>query len=214
MGLTRKINNLRVTSIRDLDIKVKFIVEEITDFAVFENNESLVNILSSLLIQRIKELAAGPMAVSPLTTVQTVRNEIAKYMGLNFGNLNQKLLIRKNIDNNNPSNNTEQNNGNQQQTVTRNNYRDNNRQRSQDTRQTNNGQQNQNRNQNYNNQQQNQGYFINYQQPRNPSINQINRNQSQNIRSYNPPQAMSVDNLTEENNEGTEEEDTQAFFTQ
>lgn len=45
MGLTRKVNNIRVMSIR-----YQGKVEEITDFAVFENNENLVNILSALFV--------------------------------------------------------------------------------------------------------------------------------------------------------------------
>ncbi len=198
MGLTRKINNLKVTSIRDLDIKVRYIVEEITDFAVFENNENLVNILSALLIQRIKELSSGSLAVSlmPLTTIPQVRNEIAKYMGLNFGNLNQKLLLRKNDYDS--GKNINQRNQNQNDNF----------QRSQNTRRYH-TYQNQNRNFNYNQQQnQNNNYT---QQNQNPLNLNNNRNQSQNIR-QNPPEAMSVDNLDEEDNKSLINESPKEFF--
>lgn len=219
MGLTRKINNLKVSSIRDLDIKVRYIVEEITDFAVFENNENLVNILSGLLIQRVKELASGSMAVSlmPLTTLPAVRDEIAKYIGLNIGNLNTKLLIRKYFDNNGQNNSNDQNVDNNQVNANNNN-KNNNVQKSQNTRRqyTNNQQPNQN---NTYNQQQNKNNNYNQQQNQRPNYNQQNKNQSQNTRQNNNAQqqnsqeAMEVDHLAEEDNKSTVEipED---FFTQ
>lgn len=62
LGLTRKINSLRESSMKDLDDKVRELMADISEVATFDENRQMMDIFGGMLFQRIKEISAGSFA--------------------------------------------------------------------------------------------------------------------------------------------------------
>lgn len=94
LQLTKEINNIQVSSIEDLEIKVKKIVEDITEFAAFEDNgDTMLEIFSGMLVQIIKGVAAGAFAFAIMrkTNLREIRAIINEFVGQDEGNLKSKF---------------------------------------------------------------------------------------------------------------------------
>ncbi|XP_055909835.1 uncharacterized protein DDB_G0289917-like [Eupeodes corollae] len=121
LTITRQIGLLRVRSIRELDNKIKTIVEDITEYAAFsDNSRNITNSLLCVLAMKIKEMVSGALAyaLSEKLELNEIRNIINKFIGQDQGNLKslnnfvrndnyyQRHTYNNNIHNNyNPSDN-------------------------------------------------------------------------------------------------------------
>ncbi|XP_055914735.1 uncharacterized protein DDB_G0289917-like [Eupeodes corollae] len=99
--ITKNIGSLRVSSILELDIRLKKLTEEIAEIAAFsENGESIVLIFNSMLVQKAKELAAGALAhaLADRYSIGEVRDIINKFIGQDQGNLKQYYNYRSDMN--------------------------------------------------------------------------------------------------------------------
>lgn len=98
MTLTREINLLKVSSILDLDNKVRYCVEDIVELVAFnENSQAMKDIFCGMLVQRIKELVSGSLAYAILNkyNLTEIRQIINNFIGLDNSNLNVNLMCKK-----------------------------------------------------------------------------------------------------------------------
>lgn len=102
MTITREISSLRVSSIKDLENKLRILVNDITEFAAFnENGVVMVEIFSGMLLQRIKELVSGSLAYAIISKLRLseVREIINQFVGQDQNNLNLNLILKNNNKN-------------------------------------------------------------------------------------------------------------------
>lgn len=127
--IVQEINTLKVSSIIELMNKIRILVEDISECAMFSDfpNE-IINNLSSVLVLRIKEITAGALAAELYNkfSLEEIRPIINKYMGQDSYNLktfsfklvsgskekysqkqNNQRMYRNNFERNNNSYNSE-----------------------------------------------------------------------------------------------------------
>lgn len=114
MTLTREITSLKVSSILDLDNKIRYCVEDIVEFVAFNDNSQVMkDIFCGMLVQRIKELVSGSLAYAIMNkfNLTEIRQIVNSFIGLDNSNLN--LAYKNNSyfnKNNNKSFNKKNNN--------------------------------------------------------------------------------------------------------
>lgn len=144
--IMQEVYTLKVSSINDLLDKIRILVDDIAECAIYSDYQNEVaNQLSSILVLKIKEITAGALAaeIHNKFSLEEIRSIINKYLGQDFYNLKfyghnvqtktkPKLRLNSNEPrqgnfNNNPNNfyqsrNNNSNNFNQSRTNNYNNH--------------------------------------------------------------------------------------------
>lgn len=90
MTITKEIGSLRVSSIKELVDKVRKLVEDITEYAAFDDNGTVsIDIFSGMLVQKLKELASGSLAYAIMTknNLTEIRDILDSFIGQDQYNL-------------------------------------------------------------------------------------------------------------------------------
>lgn len=88
--ITRKINNLRVSSVLDLINKIEYILADIHTVIMYENNkDSVKSLLYSLVVNKVKELSLGNLAreIRDEYDFHKIKKILYSYVGFDQGNL-------------------------------------------------------------------------------------------------------------------------------
>lgn len=88
--IVSEINTLKVSSIVELMDKIRIIVDDISECALFSDYQSeIINNLSSVLVLKIKEITAGALAAELYNkySLEEIRSVINKYVGQDNYNL-------------------------------------------------------------------------------------------------------------------------------
>ena len=160
--ISRRISNLKVSSISDLNQQVEKLIKEVNTFATYEiKSVETKNCFYTVLVDKIKQIVAGNLSrdIRDKFILHEIKEILYSYIGFDYNNLDRKFVVddrhptQKHKNNNrhdtsNPTQNNKSNNPNpNNQTRNTNNYKDNSgqyRQRSSDTQQNNSGQHRQN----------------------------------------------------------------------
>lgn len=100
LQITNIIGRMQVRSIKELQDTIKNIVEDITEFATFEENGGIMlEIFSGMLVQKIKEIVIGPLAYAVIkkTNLREMRSIINDFVGQDEGNI--KKISYFNVNN-------------------------------------------------------------------------------------------------------------------
>lgn len=128
--IMREINFMKVSTIIELMDKISITVKDIAECAIFSDYQAqIVNNLSSVLVQKIKELTAGALAAELYNkfSLEDIRPTINKYVGQDCYNLKMcKSNFSKSDNYNQKQNFTKQaQNGRQYNNNNSNNFRNN-----------------------------------------------------------------------------------------
>lgn len=132
--ISRKICNIKVSSIQDLNEKIETITQEINQFATYESNPvEAKQTFYTLLINRIKQLVSGNLSreIKDLYNLHLIKDILYSYVGYDNNNIDREFISqdRRSIQNSNnnhqDSRNWRDNNNNNNNPFRQNNYNSN-----------------------------------------------------------------------------------------
>lgn len=96
--LSRRITQLKVCSISDLNSKIEYIIEEINTFATYESNTAETRqTFYALLVNRIKQIVSGNLSrdIRNLFDLHEVKEILYSYVGYDQDNLDRETLYQE-----------------------------------------------------------------------------------------------------------------------